>query len=88
MEEKIVFDKEMWDSLFNMMISPDEDSRNLAIGLLENIDYTNKNNLDEFENFTHICIGHPTKNMPKGKLLNKYFTAITKYNECQHLQTK
>ena len=89
MEEKIVFDKEMWDSLMNMFISPDEESRTLALGLLENFDYTNKNNLDEFEEFLHVCIGHiKTNSETKGKLLNSYFTALTKYNECQQLQIK
>ena len=38
MEDKIVFDEDMWNTLTSMLLSPDIDSRNLAMGMLEGVD--------------------------------------------------
>ena len=77
MEEKLVFDKDMWDSLFEMIVSPDEDTRKLAFGMLENFDYTKKEDLDIFENFMQVCVGNiNVKSKEKGELVNLYFTLL------------
>jgi hypothetical protein len=77
MEEKLVFDKDMWDSLFEMIASPDEDTRKLALGMLENFDYTKKEDLNIFENFVHVCLGNfNIKSKEKGELVNLYFTSL------------
>ena len=77
MEEKLVFDKDMWDSLFEMIISPDEDTRKLALGMLENFDYTKREDLYVFENFMQVCVGnHNVSSLLKGKLVNLYFTSL------------
>lgn len=77
MEEKLVFDKDMWDSLFEMIISPDEDTRKLALGMLKNFDYTKREDLYVFENFMQVCVGnHNVSSLLKGKLVNLYFTSL------------
>jgi hypothetical protein len=81
MEDKIVFDKDMWNTLISMLLSPDIDSRNLAMGMLEGVDYLNQDQMSSFENLMHDFLGLTKDNAPgKGKLVHLYFSLLSKAN--------
>ena len=81
MEDKIVFDKDMWNTLISMLLSPDVDSRNLAMGMLEGVDYLNQDQMSSFENLMHDFLGLTKDNAPgKGKLVHLYFSLLSKAN--------
>jgi hypothetical protein len=81
MNELLVFDEESWDNMFNMLVSPDENSRKLAIGLLRNIDYTNKKQMSLFEDQMHLVVAHKNVSSEgKGEIIHTYFTALGKQN--------
>jgi hypothetical protein len=79
MDELLVFDEESWNNMFNMLVSPDESSRKLAIGLLSNINYTNKEQMSLFEDQMHLVLAHKNvSSEEKGKIIHTYFTALGK----------
>ena len=81
MEELLKFDEESWNSLFHMVTSKDEESRHLAFGMLENIDYNDQEQMEKFEENMQLSMG--SLNMPtndKGKIIHHYFTALSKQN--------
>lgn len=81
MEDKIVFDEDMWNTLISMLLSPDIDSRNLAMGMLEGVDYLNQDQMSSFENLMHDFLGLTKDNAPgKGKLVHLYFSLLSKAN--------
>jgi len=81
MEERIVFDEDMWNTLMSMLISPDVDSRNLAMGMLKGVDYTNEDQMSSFENFMHDFLELTKDNVPgRGKLVHLYFSLLNKAN--------
>ena len=81
MEDKIVFDKDMWNTLISMLLSPDIDSRNLAMGMLEGVDYLNQDQMSSFENLMNDFLGLTKDNAPgKGKLVYLYFSLLSKAN--------
>jgi hypothetical protein len=81
MEDKIVFDEDMWNTLISMLLSPDIDSRNLAMGMLEGVDYLNQDQMSSFENLMHDFLGLTKDNAPgKGKLVYLYFSLLSKAN--------
>ena len=81
MEDKIVFDKDMWNTLISMLLSPDVDSRNLSMGMLEGVDYLNQDQMSSFENLMHDFLGLTKDNAPgKGKLVYLYFSLLSKAN--------
>jgi hypothetical protein len=81
MEDKIVFDKDMWNTLTSMLLSPDIDSRNLAMGMLEGVDYLNQDQMSSFENLMHDFLGLTKDNASgKGKLVYLYFSLLSKAN--------
>ena len=84
MEEKLQFDVESWNSLFQMMTSKDEKSRNLAFGMLENIDYTNENQMEIFEEKMQSAMTTLIPTEAKGKLVHHYFSALSKQNVNQY----
>jgi hypothetical protein len=81
MEDKIVLDEDMWNTLISMLLSPDIDSRNLAMGMLEGVDYLNQDQMSSFENLMHDFLGLTKDNAPgKGKLVYLYFSLLSKAN--------
>ena len=81
MENRIIFDKDMWNQLNSMLISPDVESRNLAMGMLEGIDYLNQDQMFQFEELMHEFLYRSTENSPgKGKLVHLYFSLLSKAN--------
>ena len=81
MEDKVVFDKDMWNTRISMLLSPDIDSRNLAMGMLEGVDYLNQDQMSSFENLMHDFLGLTKDNAPgKGKLVYLYFSLLSKAN--------
>jgi hypothetical protein len=81
MEDKIVLDEDMWNTLISMLLSPDIDSRNLAMGMLEGVDYLNQDQMSSFENLMHDFLGLTKDNAPgKGKLVHLYFSLLSKAN--------
>ena len=80
MEELLKFDSESWDSLFGMMTSPDEESRNLAFGMLESIDYNSEDQMEVFEDNMHLAMTTSIPSQDKGKLIHHYFLALSKQN--------
>ena len=82
MSELLVFDKEMWNTLMSMLISPDVDSRNLALGMLKGVNYANKDQMTQFEELMHEFLGQATYDLPgKGKLVHLYFSLLGKANQ-------
>ena len=64
-----------------MLISPDVESRRLALGMLENIDYTNKDQMSSFEHLMNEFLGRSTENSPgKGRIVHMYFSLLSKAN--------
>jgi hypothetical protein len=64
-----------------MLLSPDIDSRNLAMGMLEGVDYLNQDQMSSFENLMHDFLGLTKDNAPgKGKLVHLYFSLLSKAN--------
>lgn len=81
MSELLVFDKDMWNTLMSMLLSPDVDSRKLALGMLKGVDYTNEDQMTQFEELIHEFLGRSTDNAPgKGKLVHLYFSLLGKSN--------
>ena len=81
MNELLVFDEESWDNIYNMLVSSDESSRKLAIGLLSNINYTNKKQMSLFEDQMHLVAAHKNVSSEgKGEIIHTYFTALGKQN--------
>ena len=80
MEELLKFDSESWDSLFGMMTSPDEESRNLAFGMLESIDYNSEDQMETFEDNMHLAMTSKIPTQDKGKIIHHYFLALSKQN--------
>ena len=82
MSELLVFDKEMWNTLMSMLISPDADSRNLALGMLKGVNYANKDQMSKFERLIYDVIGLSKDNSPsKSKLVHMYFSFLNKTNQ-------
>ena len=82
MSELLVFDKEMWETLLSMLISPDVESKNLAVGMLQNIDYSNQDQMSKFERLIYDVIGLSKDNSPsKSKLVHMYFSFLNKTNQ-------
>ena len=81
MENRIIFDKGMWNQLNSMLVSSDVESRNLAMGMLEGVDYLNQDQMSSFENLMHDFLGLTKDNAPgKGKLVHLYFSLLSKAN--------
>jgi len=82
MENRTIFDEDMWNTLISMLISPDEESRRLALGMLENIDYTNKDQMSSFEHLMNEFLGRSTEpSLGKGKIVHMYFSFLSKANQ-------
>lgn len=82
MEDRIVFDEDMWSTLMSMLLSPDTESRKLALGMLKGVDYTNEDQMSSFEELIHEFLGRSTDNSPgKGKLVHLYFSLLGKSNQ-------
>jgi hypothetical protein len=82
MKELLKFDTDMWDNILGMLSSPDGSTRNLAFGFLENIDYTNKDQMEVLEETMHLSLAfRQMDNIEKGKLVHMYFTLLGKQNE-------
>jgi hypothetical protein len=85
MENLLKFDSEMWDSILDMLSSPDGSTRTLGLGFLENIDYTNKDQMGILEETMHLSLAfRQMENIEKGKLVHTYFTLLGKQNEYEH----
>jgi hypothetical protein len=81
MENLLKLDNEMWDNVLSMLSSPDGSARNLALGFIENIDYTDKDQMEVLEETMHLSLTFKQMdNIEKGKLVHTYFTALGKQN--------
>lgn len=81
MENRTIFDEDMWNTLMSMLISPDVESRNLALGMLENTDYSNEDQMVQFEKLMHEFLYQSTEISPgKGKIAHLYFSLLSKSN--------
>jgi len=80
MSELLVFDKDMWETISNMLQSQDKESRQLAFGMLQTIDYNSKDQIDVFEENMHTTIASSIPSEDKGKLIHHYFLALSKQN--------
>lgn len=80
MSELLVFDKDMWETISNMLQSQDKESRELAFGMLQTIDYNSKDQMDVFEENMHTAIASSIPSEDKGKLIHHYFLALSKQN--------
>ena len=80
MSELLVFDKDMWETISNMLQSQDKESRQLAFGMLQTIDYNSKDQMDVFEENMHTSIASSIPSEDKGKLIHHYFLALSKQN--------
>jgi hypothetical protein len=81
MTELLTFDEDMWASIMNMLQSQDKESRELALGMVESIDYNNQEQMEVFEDkmqssMTSTHLGPEQK----GKLVHHYFLALSKQN--------
>ena len=85
MEELLKFDTDMWDNILGMLSSHDGSTRNLAFGFLENIDYTNKDQMETFEDNMHLVMATTIPTEDKGKLVHHYFTALSKQNGNEYI---
>jgi len=82
MEQLLKLDNEMWDNILDMLSSPDGSTRTLGLGFLENIDYTNKEQMEVLEETMHLSLTFKQmENLEKGKLVHIYFTLLGKQNE-------
>ncbi len=82
MNDLLVLDKELWDNLGSMLLSPDEENRNLAFGMLENIDYTNKEQMKIFEDQMMLSMASIyMSGNEKGKMMHHYFILLEKQND-------
>ena len=85
MENLLKFDSEMWDNVLSMLSSPDGSTRTLALGFIENIDYTSKEQMEVLEETMHLSLAfRQMDNIEKGKLVHTYFTLLGKQNEYEH----
>jgi hypothetical protein len=81
MSELLVFDKDMWETISNMLQSQDKESRELAFGMIENIDYNNQEQMEVFEEKMNSSMTSPHLGPEqKGKLVHHYFLALSKQN--------
>ena len=82
MEQLLKLDNEMWDNILDMLSSPDDSTRTLGLGFLENIDYTNKEQMEVLEETMHLSLTFKQmENLEKGKLVHIYFTLLGKHYE-------
>jgi hypothetical protein len=82
MSELLVFDDEMWNTLTSMLSSPDKESRELAYGMIKNIDYNNQEQMKIFEEtmLSHMASSSHLGDDQKGKLVYNYFKLLGKQN--------
>jgi hypothetical protein len=81
MTELLTFDEEMWASIMGMLQSSDKESRELAFGMVENIDYNNQKQMEVFEEKMNSSMTSPHLGPEqKGKLIHHYFLALSKQN--------
>ena len=82
MTELLTFDEDMWASIMNMLQSPDKKSREMAFGMVENIDYTNQEQMEVFEDKMQSSMTSlHLEPEQKGKLIHHYFLALSKQND-------
>jgi hypothetical protein len=82
MSELLVFDDEMWNTLTSMLSSPDKESRELAYGMIKNIDYNNQEQMKIFEEtmLSSMASSSHLGDDQKGKLVYNYFKLLGKQN--------
>jgi hypothetical protein len=81
MTELLTFDEDMWASIMNMLQSQDKESRELALGMVESIDYNNQEQMEVFEEKMNSSMTSPHLGTEqKGKLIHHYFLALSKQN--------
>jgi hypothetical protein len=82
--ELLKLNEEEWDNINAMLSSPDKESVSLGFGLLENIDYTNEEQIKLFEDYLHLFLSIPStekaSNRIKGKYMHHYFEALENFN--------
>jgi len=82
MTELLTFDEDMWASIMGMLQSPDKESREMAFGIVENIDYTNQEQMEVFEDKIQSSMTSlHLEPEQKGKLIHHYFLALSKQND-------
>jgi hypothetical protein len=82
MTELLTFDEDMWVSIMGMLQSPDKESREMAFGIVENIDYTNQEQMEVFEDKMQSSMTSlHLEPEQKGKLIHHYFLALSKQND-------
>jgi hypothetical protein len=82
MTELLTFDEDMWASIMGMLQSPDKESREMAFGIVENIDYTNQEQMEVFEDKMQSSMTSlHLEPEQKGKLIHHYFLALSKQND-------
>jgi hypothetical protein len=82
MSELLVFDKDMWETISSMLQSPDKESRELAYGMIKNIDYNNQEQMKIFEEtmLSSMASSSHLGDDQKGKLVYNYFKLLGKQN--------
>ena len=82
MSELLVFDKDMWETISSMLQSPDKESRELAYGMIKNIDYNNQEQMEVFEEtmLSFMASSSHLGDDQKGKLVYNYFKLLGKQN--------
>jgi hypothetical protein len=83
MSEFLKLNEEEWSNLNNILLSVDEESVNLGFGLLKNVDYTNKEQIELFEDYLHLFLATPSTeeyhNKIKAKYMHYYFEALENF---------
>jgi len=82
MSELLVFDKDMWETISSILQSPDKESRELAYGMIKNIDYNNQEQMKIFEEtmLSSMASSSHLGDDQKGKLVYNYFKLLGKQN--------
>jgi hypothetical protein len=79
--ELLKLNEEEWNNINSILTSTDKESVNLGFGLLKNVDYNNKDQMNFLENSMDTILDDINiNNFTKGKIIHTYFTALIKNN--------